>query len=91
MTIYDKVQWHIDGGESREDVISKFNSVFSFLAQNQMLSEEGKEQLECGIDSSASLHEDLVNEVGNRFLKKYYDNVINEPSDLIYDRMMELL
>ena len=90
MTIYDKAQWHIDGGESREEVLSKFKAVFAFLADTHMLSADGKELWEGGIDSSVSLHEALVKEAGNQFLKQHYDSVINESSDSIYQRMTEL-
>lgn len=42
MKIYDKVQWHIDGGENRLEVISKFQTIFSFFNEYNFLTAEGK-------------------------------------------------
>ena len=64
MKIYDKASWHIDGGERKEDVIKKFSLIFDFLEKEGMLTDEGKEILELGIDTSISLHERMVNEKG---------------------------
>lgn len=81
MKIFDKAQWHIDAGGDLVEVISKFKTVFQFLDKNGLLSDDGKEILEFGIDSSVSLNEHMVNEVGAAFLEKYYDTVINFPAD----------
>lgn len=83
MKIYDKAQWHIDGGESPDAVISKFQSVFAFLDRSNMLSTDGREIFEFGTDGSVSLNERLVNGLGRAFLEKYYDDVINLPADKI--------
>ena len=91
MTIYDKVQWHLDGGETREEVLAKFQAVFTFLSDSRMLNEEGQELFAGGIDSSVSLHEGLVNEDGSRFLSQHYDTVINVPADSIYHELNVLL
>ncbi|MBR2362146.1 MAG: hypothetical protein IKA80_05825 [Spirochaetaceae bacterium] len=73
MKIYDKASWHIDGGERKEDVIKKFSLIFDFLEKEGMLTDEGKEILELGIDTSISLHERMVNEKGKIFLDEKYD------------------
>lgn len=76
MEIFDKAMWHIDNGENPKDVVAKFNTVFGFLNKHHMLSTEGIELYELGIDSSISLHERLVNSIGAAFLKEYYDSLI---------------
>ena len=77
MKVFDKAQWHIDQGENTSEVIAKFKAVFSFLHAHKMLSAEGLEMYEFGIDSSISLNERMVTPDGYSFMDKYYDNVIN--------------
>lgn len=77
MKIYDKAQWHIDAGEDSHEVIEKFKKLFSFLASHNMLSDDGLEIFEFGMDSSVSLNEKMVSEEGKQFLEKCYDEVIN--------------
>jgi len=45
--------------------------------QNNLLSDEGEEILEFGIDDSISIHSRLLNERGNMFMKKFYDTFIS--------------
>lgn len=87
MKIYDKAAWHIDGGEKKEDVLRRFSIIFSYLAKNNMLTDEGKEILELGIDSSVSLHERMVNESGKTFLDKEYDTLLSLPLDSLRNRL----
>lgn len=87
LKIYDKAQWHIDGGEDVELVIARFKSVFRFLADKDLLSPEGMELLEIGMDSSASLHERMVSDKGNKFLSDVYEEV----EDLDYTEIEEML
>ena len=68
MKVYDKAAWHIDAGENRDEVIKRFSIIFSYLLKNDMLSSEGKEIMDIGVDSSVSLHERMVNESGKNFL-----------------------
>ena len=77
MKIFDKAQWHIDSGEDQSDVVAKFKKVFLFLNIHNMLSTDGLEIYELGIDSSVSLNEKMVTQDGKNFLEKYYDEVIN--------------
>lgn len=90
MKIYDKVQWHTDAGESANEVITKMKMVFSFLNKHYLLSDEGKELFQFGIDSSASLNENMVSSDGKMFLNQYYDQVINANADQISIRLEEL-
>ena len=51
--------------------------VLSFLESKKLLSEEGEELLDLGIDSSISIHERMLTDLGNMFMEKCYNNVIN--------------
>ena len=89
MKIYDKVQWHTDAGESAIEVITKMKMVFSFLNKHHLLSDEGMELFQFGIDSSASLNENMVSSEGKMFLNQYYDQVINANAEQISIRLEE--
>lgn len=80
---HDKADWHIDGGEDEDEVYARFQSVFEFLDENNMLTEEGKEEFENGIDDSTIISEDHLTSVANEFFTKYYDTAIEDnPSDM---------
>lgn len=76
---------------NKQEVIQRLQKVFNFLNENNMLSDEGKEQYEIGIDDSCSLNERMVTSKGNGFLKEYYDDVINNDADSIFDALAEKL
>ena len=90
MKIYDKAMWHIDGGENKEEVIEKFEVIFAVLKAKNMLSDEGKEIMEFGIDSSVSLHERLLTAEGNKFVEEHYDSVINLKSNEIAVKLLSM-
>ena len=87
MEIYDKAQWHIDGGEEPAEVVRRVQSVFAFLREMDMLSPDGLEILDLGVDDSVSLHERLVNESGKALLSAHYDDVIDCSADQIANRL----
>ncbi len=87
MRVFDKAQWHIDAGENAAEVIAKFQNVFSFLDNHNMLSDDGCEILEFGIDSSISLNEQMLSKSGYDYLDKFYDKVINCKSENIMDEL----
>lgn len=78
MKVYDKAAWHIDGNENPKEVVARFKEIFKFLAENNLLSSDGDEIYELGIDSSASLNSSMVTKEGARFLEKYYDEVLKK-------------
>ena len=78
MKSYDKAAWHIDAGEDKNSVISRFTDVFSFLEAKNMLNDEGMETLEYGMDSSVSLNSNMVTDDGEKFLDAYYDVVLKQ-------------
>ncbi len=77
LKIYDKAQWHIDAGEDKYSVINKMKALFDFLDSKGYLTEEGKEIIKISIDDSASIHERILSEEGNKFMESQYDNIIN--------------
>ena len=78
LKIYDKAQWHIDAGENTENVVKKLKIVLTFLDSKELLSDEGKEILDLGVDSSVSIHARMLNEKGNNFMSACYDHVIDK-------------
>lgn len=76
MIIIDKAAWQIDGGVPEELVVNHFKTVFSWLKRHDMLSDEGEEEFEDGIDDCASLNEDLITKEGIEFLEKCYDDYL---------------
>lgn len=90
MKIYDKAEWHIDGGEDKKEVIRKFELIFSILKTKDMLSDEGKEVMEVGIDGSISLHECMLTAEGNLFMEQHYDSIINLKSNEIEIKLLSI-
>jgi hypothetical protein len=90
MRIFDKAQWHIDAGEPKAEVVAKIKTVFRFLSEHGLLTDEGKEVFNTGIDSSVSLHERLVNEEGAQFLEAHYDALLPLPSAEIEMKLTKL-
>ena len=76
MIIIDKADWQIDGGIPAEVVVNHFNIVFNWLNKHNMLTEDGQEELEEGIDESVSLNEELVTKEGINFLESCYDDFL---------------
>ena len=76
MKVYDKASWHIDNGEDKDEVLSRFSFLFAYLEKKNMLTDEGKEIFELGIDSSISLHERLVTDEGKKFLEANIDELL---------------
>lgn len=76
--IIDKVSWQIEGNNpiGKENVIAHFKFIFEWLNEKKLLTKEGKEILDMGIDSSASLNEKMLISFGLKFLELYYDTYI---------------
>lgn len=76
MVIIDKAAWQIDGGVPEQLVVNHFKTVFLWLGKHDMLSDEGKEELEGGIDDCATLNEKLITKEGMGFLENCYDEYL---------------
>jgi len=79
--VYDKAAWHIDAGEPSDNVLEHFKFIMHWCNQNNLLSDEGIELLELGIDDSISIHSRMLNERGNVFMTQYYDTFISAQKD----------
>ena len=78
MQVYDKAAWQIDNGINKDVVINHFTLVFEWLQAHNMLSKNGKDILDIGIDDDTSLNEQLVTTEGAKFLSAYYDRLIEQ-------------
>jgi hypothetical protein len=74
----DKAAWQIDAGVSPDVVVAHFNKIFKWLDAKGMLTDEGQELMELGIDQSVSLHERLVTENALGYLESRYDDYISQ-------------
>jgi hypothetical protein len=75
MIVYDKVSWHYPEGQNCPNLEAAkvhFIAVMAWLKQNNLLSDEGKEILELGIDADFSIASSMLNAKGNDVLKKNY-------------------
>lgn len=80
MKIYDKTSWHIDAGANKDVVFRHFEHLFSWLKSKELLSEDGIEVHEFASFSDSSLHEGLLTEKGNAFMRDVYDNLLETVS-----------
>lgn len=74
-TTYDKVSWHFPDGNgcpSLEAAQVHFDVLMSWLQSQYLLSEEGQEAMEFGIDSDFSLTSYMLTDRGNRLLTARY-------------------
>ena len=81
MKIFDKISWHIDAGEDLMTNIQRFEVIFDYLNSHDMLSEEGKEIFELGIDKESSLHSKLLTDNGILFCEKYEDEIVGKDTN----------
>lgn len=87
MNVYDKASWHIDEGQDEKEVLTRFSLIFSYLNENAMLTDDGKEIFELGIDDSVVIHEGMLTESGNAFMNDRYDSLLT----LSLDELKETL
>lgn len=86
MKIIDKASWQIDGGVVADAVVSHFITVFTWLYNHDMLTEDGIEEFEDGIDDCASLNDELVNKKGMLFLESCYDEYLKSVAKEFYGK-----
>lgn len=75
--VYDKANWHLVNGMSLEIVLEHFSFFMNWANTNNLLSHEGKEILELGVDESISLHSRMFNDMGIKFMENFYDKFIS--------------
>ena len=89
--VYDKAKWHIEGGEDEGEVVERFNKTFVFLNEHELLTEEGKELIEIGIDAEICLNDRMLTEEGKVFIEKHIDRLMEVSSSEIMDVMQSLI
>ena len=81
MKTIDKAVWQTDGGVPEDKVVSHFRTVFEWFCRKGMLTQDGEQELEEGIDDCAVLNDELVNGQGMAFLEECYDSYLKEAAD----------
>lgn len=74
--IFDKASWHIDECMPKAQVVSHFKFIFGWLEKNKLLSDDGMEILNIGIDESISLNEKMLKKEAFNFIEKYYNKYL---------------
>lgn len=76
--VYDKVSWHYPEGNcpNLESARKHFVKIMDWLAEHNLLSDEGKEILAIGIDSDFSLTSSMLTASGNELLRHGYSDWI---------------
>lgn len=65
MIIIDKASWQIDGGIDESDLVNHFTAVFKWLSKHDMLTRDGEDELEDGIDDTALLNDERITANGH--------------------------
>jgi hypothetical protein len=74
--IYEKLEWHAGDPLLAKKIKSMMIELMRWLADKKLLTDEGLEILELGIDSGFSLHTRMLTQQGNEILSKSYDKWI---------------
>ena len=72
---YDKVSWHFPDGKNCPDLDSAkvhFDVLMGWLESRGLLSEEGQEAIDVGVDSDFAITSHMLTDKGNRLLKICY-------------------
>lgn len=75
ITVYDKANWHLNEQTSQESVanqLSHLRVIMNWLEEKNLLSDEGKEIFELGIDQEFSLTSAMVTPLGEKVLNEAY-------------------
>ncbi len=85
MKVYDKVKWHIDGGEDATDVIKRFSIIIEYLYNTNMLNSIGVEIYHLGVDEETVIHSEMLLDNGISFMDEFYDRIASLKTEDIYD------
>lgn len=75
--VYDKVSWHFPEGKncpSLEAAKSHFEILMKWAKENNLLSLEGEEIFDLGVDEDFSITSSMLNKKGNAILSGYYSD-----------------
>ena len=73
--VYDKVSWHFPEGKNCPDIEtakSHFKIIMTWLSKNNLLTEEGKESYDLGIDDDFAITTLMLTDRGNTIFEKHY-------------------
>lgn len=90
IAVYDKVSWHYPEGKncpSLDAAKVHFVFVMAWLKENNLLSDEGNEIYDVGIDADFSITSSMLNRKGNDILKKHYSEWL---SNIGYSEYVDL-
>lgn len=76
-TVYDKVSWHFPEGKScpsLEAAKAHFKAIMQWLKEHNLLTEEGLDAYEAGIDDDFAITSTMLNDIGNKILREYYSD-----------------
>ena len=85
MKVYDKVKWHIDGGEDDDNVRKRFSMIMEYLYKNNMLSVLGKEIYQVGVNEETSIYDEMLLDNGITFMDEFYDRISSLNTEALYD------
>lgn len=72
---YDKVSWHFPDGKNCPNLDAAkvhFDALMHWLKSQDLLSEEGQEAVDAGVDSDFAITSHMLTGKGNRLLKSCY-------------------
>ncbi|MEK4439107.1 hypothetical protein [Paenibacillus sp. FSL K6-2862] len=72
IVVYDKASWHLESDSPTG--LEHLQAIMDWLNQQKLLSEEGLEIFELGVDQEFSLTSEMVTEEGKDLLDSYYTN-----------------
>jgi hypothetical protein len=77
LVVYDKVSWHFPEGKdcpSLSAAKKHFEVLMNWLKQNHLLSNEGEEIFELGIDADFSINSSMLSQEGQKIMDEIYSS-----------------
>lgn len=72
IVVYDKASWHLES--DLPTGLEHLRAIMDWLEQQKLLSDDGLEIFELGVDQEFSLTSEMVTEEGKELLDAYYTN-----------------
>jgi len=90
--VYDKVPWHYPEGKNCPSLSAAkihLKSIMNWLKNKNLLSDEGLEIYNIGVDADFAITSSMLTKKGNEIMQKGYSNWLkmidyNQPVDLSY-------
>ena len=81
LKIYDKVSWHFPEGKNCPNIEAAkrhFKVVMEWLHRNNLLSDEGREIYNLGIDDDFSITSNMLTDMGSLLLNRHYSQWLSK-------------